>query len=201
MFVKPMSRTTALLAFLALSVTASVAEVKTDYDHKANFKSYRTFSFYKVQMSDPLFDSRVTDEITKDLAARGWTMVQTGGDVTVSAIGNTKDEQEYNTFYDGLGGGGFGWGGRGGWGYGGGFGRGFGGGGYGAGGLGGGDASTTVQNIPVGTLVVDLYDTKTHQIVFRGNTQETLSNKADKNAKKLNKDIDKMFKMLPEMAA
>ena len=103
-----------------------------------------------------------------------------------------ENEQEYNTFYDGLGGGGFGWGGRGGWGYGG---RGFG------GGFGGGDASTTVQNIPVGMLVVDLYDSKTHQIIFRGNTRETIASDADKNTKKLNKDIDKMFKQLPKTAA
>lgn len=181
-------RSAAIIAAVALSASASFGEVKTDYDHKANFSTYRTFSFYKVQMSNPLFDSRVTDQITKDLTARGWTMVQSGGDVVISAIGNTKDEKEYNTFYDGLGGGGFGWGGRGGWGYGGGF---------GGGGLGVGDSSTTVQNIPVGMLVVDLYDAKTHQIIFRGNTQETISNNGDKNTKKLDKDIDKMFKKLP----
>lgn len=200
MSTKQIFRHTTVLTTLALCASTVLAEVKTDYDHKANFGSYHTFSFYKVQMSNPLFDSRVTDAITKDLTAQGWTMVPSGGDVTVSAIGNTKDQQEYNTFYDGLGGGGFGWGGRGGWGYGGGFGRGFGGGGYGGGGFGGGDASTTVQNIPVGMLVVDLYDSKTHQIVFRGNTQETISSNADKNTKELDKDISQMFKKLPRVA-
>lgn len=188
MFKKPMFRSATLLPALTLCASTLLADVKADYDHKADFATYRTFSFYKVQMANPLFDSRVTDAITKDLTARGWTMVPSGGDITVSAIGNTKNEQEYNTFYDGLGGGGFGWGGRGGWGYGG---RGF----------GGGDTSTTVQNIPVGMLVVDLYDSKTHQIVFRGDTKETIASDADKNTKKLNKDIDKMFKQLPKTAA
>lgn len=182
MYMKPRFRSAILLATFVLSASTLLADVKADYDHKANFAAYHTFSFYKVQMANPLFDSRVTDAITKDLTARGWTMVPNGGDITVSAIGNTKNEQEYNTFYDGLGGGGFGWGGRGGWGYGG---RGFGG-GFG----GGGDASTTVQNIPVGMLVVDLYDSKTHQIIFRGNTKETIASDAEKNTKKLNKDID-----------
>lgn len=192
MLTKSRLRSIAMTAALVLTASTSFADVQADYDHKANFSSYRTFSFYKVQMANPLFDSRVTDAITKDLTARGWTMVQSDGDVTVSAIGNTKNEQEYNTFYDGLGGGGFGWGGRGGWGYGGGFGRGFG---------GAGDSSTTVQNIPVGMLVVDLYDSKSHQIVFRGNTKEMLSNDADKNTRKLDKDIDKMFRKLPKAAS
>ena len=54
--------------------------------------------------------------MTKDLTAAGWTMVSTGGDVAITAVGSRKDEAEYNTFYNGLGGGGFGWRGWGGWG-------------------------------------------------------------------------------------
>ena len=108
--------------------------------------------------------------------------VQSGGDLAVTAIGNVKNQQEYNTFYDGLGGAGFGWGRRG---WGGGF----------------GESTTSVQNVPIGTLMVDLYDTSTHQLVWRGTSQEEISSKPDKNTSKVDKSIDKMFDKFPPKGA
>jgi hypothetical protein len=110
-------------------------------------------------------------------------MVSSGGDMTVTAIESTKDKQEYNTFYDGLGGAGFGYRGWRGWG-----------GGWG-GGI--GDATTTVNQVPVGTLMIDLYDGKTHQLVWRGSSHQDLSTKASKNTSKFDKAVDKMLKEYP----
>ncbi len=171
-------------------------QVSTDYDHKADFSRYHTFSIYKVQASNTLVEGRLRDDITQSLQQKGWQQVPTGGDVAITAIGKVENEQQYNSFYDGLGGGyGYGgWGGRfggGGWG-----GRGFGGGGFG----GGGESTTTVQNIPVGNLVVDLYDTSTHQLVFRGMASAELSKNPDKNARKGEKAVDKIFNKLPNHA-
>ena len=167
------------------SFTASAygQSVKTDYDHGASFGQFHTFSFYKVQTTDSFFEQRLKDEITKDLSAKGLQAVDSGGDVTVTAIGTTKDKQEYHTFYDGLGGAGYGWRGWRGWG----------------GGWGGGmeTANTTVSEVPVGTLMIDLYDGKTHQLAWRGSAQEDLSSKAEKNTSKLDKTVDKMFDKYP----
>jgi hypothetical protein len=127
----------AAVELAAASTPLLSQKVSTDYDHGANFSQYHSYSFGKIQASDPLFEQRIRDEVSRDLNARGWQMVPSGGDVTVNAIGGVKSKQEYSTFYDGLGPG-FGW--RHGWG-GGGF----------------GDTYTTVDQIPVGTLVVDLY--------------------------------------------
>ncbi len=185
-------RNTVLGASL-VALTASplaAANVSTDYDHNANFRSYHTFSFYKVQTSDPLYDQRIKDEVTADLSKAGLQMVASGGDVNITAIGGVKNEQEYNTFYDGLGGGGFGWGG-------GGFGRGFGRGYGGFGGGLGGDSQTTVQNIPVGTLMIDMYDAHTHQLVWRGRATDNVTDNSGKETKRVNKDIDKMFNGFP----
>jgi hypothetical protein len=157
-------------------------DVSTDYDHHADFSQYHTFSIYKVRTADPLYKQRIADEITHDLEARGLQPVPSGGDLAVTAIGGVTDKQEYNTFYNNLGPG-FGWRGWGWW-----------------GGRWGGpvEANTTVENIPVGTLLVDLYDTHTQNLVFRGRAQADLSTKnTDKNVDKLNKAIDKMFDKFP----
>ncbi|ADW69820.1 DUF4136 domain-containing protein [Granulicella tundricola] len=176
-------RMAALGCVMGCAAAAFAADVSTDYDHNANFRSYKTFSFYKVQSSDPFFDTRIQAEVTKDLAQAGWTMVPSGGDVMITAVENSKDEKQYNTFYDGLGGGGFGWGGWGGWG-----GGRWGGPGY---------SSTSVEKITVGTLMMDMYDAHTHQLIWRGKADSQLSNKGDKNTKKLDKDIDHMLNGFP----
>ena len=175
---------TATLAAAFTGSTLLAQDVKTDYDHKASFTQYHTFSFAKIQTSDPLFESRIRDEVTRDLTAKGMQMVQSGGDLSITAIGNTQNKQEYETFYNGLGGAGFGWRGWRGWG-----------GGW------GGDSTTPVTQIPVGTLVVDLYAMDTHQLVFRGMATSDISNKPDKDTKKLDKAIDKMFDKFPPKGA
>jgi hypothetical protein len=45
--------------------------------------------------------------------------------------------------------------------------------------------------------VVDLFDTRSKQLVWRGVATDTLSEKPDKNVKKLNKAVEKLFKNFP----
>ena len=169
-------------AGMLVSATALGQKISTDYDHAADFAKYHTYSFDKVQTQNPLNVQRVKDAVTKDLSARGMQQVPSGGDLTVTAIGGAKTEQEYNTFYEGLGGRGFGW-------------RGW------RSGFGGGDATTTVQQIPVGTLMLDMYDGSSHQLVWRGSATADISNKADKNVKELDKSVDKMLDKFPSKGA
>src|SRR5712675_2248428 len=164
------------IATFFVFVAASFAQVKTDYDHNANFGQYKTYSWAKVQTKDPLMVGRIKDAVNAALAAKGWTQVDSGGDVSVVAMEITKNQQTLNTFYDGFGGG---------WGW-----RRFGGGGF-------GEATTTTETYKVGTLVVDLFDTKTKELVWRGNASDTLSNNSDKNIKNMDKDVEKMFKQFP----
>jgi Domain of unknown function (DUF4136) len=156
-----------------LSVTASFAQhVKTDYDRSADFHQYKTYSWEKVQTQDPLLVDRIKTSVNAALTARGWTPVESGGDVAVVAIEMTKTNRTLNTFYDGFGGG---------WRWGGGF----------------GDATTTVNTYKVGTLVVDLFDANTKKLIWRGSSSDTLSSKSDKNIKNLDKEAEKMFDHFP----
>ncbi|MBE7158980.1 MAG: DUF4136 domain-containing protein [Rhodospirillales bacterium] len=166
-------------ALAAASLQAQ--QVQTDYDHNANFESYHTFSFARVQTSDPLYEQRVRDNITTELQQHGLQLVPSGGDLAVTAIGGVHEAREYNTFYNNLGPG-FGWRGWGWWG-----------GGWGGTGL----SNTRVQQIPVGTLLVDLYDTHTQNLVFRGRAQADLHQHAEKNIRLVEKAVDKMFDHFP----
>jgi hypothetical protein len=154
----------------------SAQEVKTDYDHNADFTQYKTYCWEHVQTKDALFIDRIKSAVNAALAAKGWTQVDSGGDVSIIAIQTTQDQQTLNTFYDGFGGG---------WGW-----RRFGGGGF-------GEATTTTDTYRVGTLVLDLYDAKTKQLLFRGTSSDTLSNNANKNTENLDKGVEKMFKKFP----
>ena len=161
---------------LMIAGTALAQDVKTDYDHHANFSEYKTYMWIKrPTMQDPLMVSRVEDAINSQLQAKGWRLVNENADVGIAAHGATQQKQTLDTFYDGFGGG---WGWRR-WG----------------GGL--GEATTTTENYTVGTLLVDLFDTKTKQVIWRSTASATLSDKADKNTDKLNKAVDKMFKNFP----
>ena len=162
------------LMFLFAGV-ASAQQVKTDYDRGANFTQYKTYSWENVKTKDPLDADRIKTAVNAALAAKGWTQVETGGDVSIVAMEITNTQQTLNTFYDGLGGG---WGWRR-------FGGGF------------GEATTTTDTYKVGTVVVDLFDTKTKQLIWRGSESDTLSNNSNKNIKNLDKGVDKMFKHFP----
>jgi len=154
----------------------SAQQVKTDYDRSANFGQYKTYSWEQVKTKDTLDVDRIKNAVNVALTAKGWTQVESGGDVSIVAMEITQNQQTLNTFYNGFGGG---------WGW-----RRFGGGGF-------GQATTTTETYKVGTVVVDLFDTKTKQLVWRGAASDTLSNNSDKNIKNLDKGVEKMFKNFP----
>ena len=95
------------------------------------------------------------------------------------AMEMTEDHRSLNTYYDNFGGG-CGWR-R----WGGGLDDGF------------GTSTTTEETYKVGTLVVDLFDTNTKKLIWRGSASDTLSDKSDKNIKKLSLDVRKMFDHFP----
>jgi hypothetical protein len=164
-----------------LFTTASFAQqVKTDFDRSADFSQYKTYSWEKVHTENPLWVNRIKAAVNSALAAKGWTQVESGGNVAIMAMEITKEHQTLNTFYDSFGGG---WGWRGRWGVG--LGEGF------------GESTTTEDTYKVGTLVVDLFDASTKKLIWRGSSSDTLSDKPDKNIRDLDKGVEKMFGHFP----
>jgi hypothetical protein len=165
-----------ILGISLFSGAASLsAQVRTDYDHSANFATYKTYSWLKVQAGDSLWNDRLQQDVDARLASKGWTKTESGGDAMVSAFRSTQNEQTLQTFYDGFGGG---------WRW-----RGFGG--------GDGLATTTTEVTKVGNVVVDIFDAKSQKLLWRGKDSDDLSSNADKNVQNLQKDINDMFKHFP----
>ena len=160
------------LAMLFFLTAASFAQhVKTDYDRTVNFDQYKTYSWQTVKTQDPLWIERIKSAVDAALTEKGWTQVPSDGNISLVAIEATHNRQTLNTFYNGFGGG-WRWGGF-------------------------GNATTTVDNYKVGTLVLDIFDGQTKKLVWRGSASDALSNKSDKNIKKLDKEVQKMLKDFP----
>jgi hypothetical protein len=171
----------ALAAALVFASAAAFAQdVKTDFDKNANFAAIKTFAVkIGTSWNNPISEKRVTDEIAQTLTEKGWTKTDANPDALVLLHGATEKQQSLNTFYSGMGG-------YGGYGY------------RGWGGMGGmGTATTTTSEYLVGTLVVDIFDAKSKALLFRGTASDELSDKPDKNIKKLDKATNKMFKDFP----
>jgi hypothetical protein len=65
-------------------------------------------------------------------------------------------------------------------------------------GIGGGMGGITPEQSLTGTLIVDIYDVKVKQLVWRGVAQGTLNEKnSQKNMQLVDKAVAKMFKKYP----
>ena len=164
--------------YTALSLAGLAAsfaqQVQTDFDHRADFSQYKTYSWEQIKPANSLWTSRIKNAVDNQLAAKGWSQAEQGADVALMAIETTQTRKTLDTFYDGFGGG---------WRW-----RGFG---------GFGDATTTEHDYKEGTLVVDMYDAKTKQLIWRGSLEDMLSDKATNNEKNLDKGVAKMFRRFP----
>jgi len=169
---------TMVLAGVALAVAggAWAQDVKVDYDKAANFGAIKTFSIkLGTAWGNEISQKRVMDEFTQALTEKGWKLAPEGQtDAEVMVHGASQTKHSLNTYYSGMGG--YRWGGM-------------------------GTATTTPYEYTVGTLLVDIFDAKSKSLMWRGIAQDELSDKAEKNIKKLGKASDKMFKDFPPGSA
>ena len=78
-------RISLLAGIVFLCATASFAQqVKTDYDRNADFNKYKTYSWENVHTANALWVDRIKAAVNSALAAKGWTQVDSGGDVSIS---------------------------------------------------------------------------------------------------------------------
>ena len=163
--------------FTAIGIGLLMADTKVDYSHSTNFASFRTYSWLRVEAGNNLWTDRIRVAVDKELTAKGLTLQPSGGDLGVAAMGRTRQEQTYTTFYDNIGGGWF-WRG-----------------------LGPTTATTTVEETPIGTLTLDMFDASSKKLVWRGVSTKTLSDNPEKNEKKLEDAVNDMIKKFPPKGA
>jgi len=162
---------------LVLPALAVAQDVKIDFDKAFNFSPVKTYSIkIGTTWGNDLSQRRVLTEVDEDIAAKGWKKVaEAQADIQVILHGATQTKRTASTFYSGMGG-------------------------YRYGGMGMGSAQTVVSEYTVGTLVVDMFDAKTKNLVFRGIAEDEISDNPSKNAKRLEKASTKMFKDFPPSA-
>jgi hypothetical protein len=169
---------TAVLVGLALALAggAWAQDVKVDFDKAANFGAIKTFSIkIGTTWGNPIGEKRVTDDVTAALVAKGWTVApEDKADAQVVLHGASQVKHTLNTYYSGMGG--YRWGGF-------------------------GSSTTTPTDYVVGTLLVDIFDAKGKNLIWRGIAQDEASNKTEKNIKKVAKATEKLFKDFPPGSA
>jgi hypothetical protein len=155
-----------LFAFGIVGAPILAQTVTIDYDHTVNFIKFKTYTWEKVHATDPGVEDRITIALNRDMAGRYMSEVPKNGDVTIAVVEASKDKQEFTTFYDSLGSD-YSWQRP-----------------WGSGFM---DSQATLSDIPVSTLIIDIYDTKTHKLLWRG----TVTGPVEGSQDKMNNTIDK----------
>jgi hypothetical protein len=197
---KALYRTTIYAWLLtAFSGSALGQNIQIDFDHQADFSQYRTYSWQAVNAADSIWDDRIKNAVNGQLGTRACTQADNCADfslpppqppaaappeptwpchspercVAIVAMQTTQTRRTLQTLYDGLGDGWL-WRGQ----------RDF------------CEANTIQRDYMDGTLVIDMYDTKTKRLLWRGSAEGVLSYRAETN-KKLEKAVAKMLEDFP----
>ncbi|PWB70553.1 MAG: hypothetical protein C3F15_13820 [Holophagae bacterium] len=175
------------LLVVMCAAPAAAQKVYVDYDRNAIGRDYKTFAWQDtgptVQEFAPLMHTRIKNGIEHYLTTRGFIEKLDNPDLYVTYHTNSKEEFQFSVT---------------GYGY-----------GYGAGwawspywgSIGMGSASTTVSTYDKGTLVVDIWDAKTKEIVWRGTATAAIPEDPKKAEKIINKALEKMVKQFNDTRA
>lgn len=136
----------------ALALACSTLTTAVDYDHTVNWSQFHTFQLAGNDKEFVTFtQKRIADAISSQLTSKGWQPVTSNPDIMVYTHGVRSEQTQWTATN------------MGGWGY------------RGWGGMGGGMATATQTKIPIGTLVVDLVNPKTNELVWRGTASDQIS--------------------------
>ena len=163
------------LAFLT-GAMGFAQDVKTNSMPGTDFSKYHTYKWVPIEGAshpDQIVDAQIKQAVDAQLTAKGLT--KASGDSADLFVGYqiaVDQEKQWNAY--GMGGG-LRWGGM---------------------------ANATSSTISVGTLVLDMYDPGTKQLIWTGTATKTLdpSSKQDKNQKNLDKAMEKLLKDYPPKA-
>jgi len=165
-----------VLGLMAVAVGCSSISVNYDYDSEANFASYQTYAWVEQEQSptgSDLLDKRIRGAVDTQLAAKGFRQESTNPDILVVFHVGTQDKIDVTD-----------------WGYT--YQR------YGYGGWGGG-RQVDVYQYTEGTVIVDLIDAGSSQLVWRGSATKTIDSNPspERMEKNINDAMAQVFKRYP----
>lgn len=162
-----------ILALLASSMTPA-QDVTTNSMPGADFTKYHTYKWVTIEgASHPnqIVDAQIKASIDSQLGARGLTKTQSDkADLYIDYQVSVSQQRQWNAYGTGMG-----------------F-R-----------FGGGMATATSSTMDIGTLVLDMYDPSSKQLVWTGRATKTIdpSNSQEKKQKNLDKAMQKLLKNFP----
>ena len=167
---------------LMMAAPAAAQKVYVDYDRSADFGSYKTFAWgptpeTSVRDQSPLMHSRIKNSIEYHLTEGGLVEDAENPDLYVTYHGSSREETTLHTTGMGYG---YGrgwrwdpfWGGRAGF----------------------SSSTTTAHTYERGTLVIDIWDAKKKEAIWRGTAQAVVKENPQKAVKQLEKAINKIVK-------
>jgi hypothetical protein len=173
-----------LPALLFMIASAYGQDVHYNYAPGTNFSAYKTYEWVELPgpgatVPDQLIDQSIQRAVDEQLAQKGLTRVEKDRDLKVGYHALLHEEKAIDLNGFGTGPGPWGGGGLGGW--------------------GSGTVTGQTSTIPVGMLLIDLYDSSTKLLIWRGDAAKTLDVKKspDKNYRELQKAMTKLFKNYP----
>jgi hypothetical protein len=162
----------ALCALILCAGSAALAQqVSVNYNHSQSFSGYHTYAWgsnNQNQIQNSILAQVAQQDIDSAMQAKGLQKVQESQNPDLILLASGGMRQQTSWSA---------WGMR---------------------GIGGGMGGITPQQNVEATLIVDLHDTKTQSLIWRGIAQDTLSNNGDKNQKLVQNAISKMFKQWPK---
>jgi hypothetical protein len=166
-------------AALVLLAPALALAQKTsfDFDKTIDFSRYKSYALKDgTKVGQPLIDNRIVAAMEEQLKAKGLTRNDSAPDIVVVYHVAFDKQKDITTFSSGgYGGYGYGWGG--GW----------------------GTTDVRVNEILVGTLVIDIADSGKKEVVWRGMGVKEVDTqaKAEKRDKNITSAVTKIFKNYP----
>lgn len=142
----------------AVSGCAGGLSYNHDFDPAANFTTLRTYVWASAPADsrgvNSMIERRVVAAVDQQLTTKGYQAATGEPDFAVNFTLTTSEQTDYNTYYTGMGYGG-GW-------YGGGM----------------GSSSTRAYTYTNGTLIVDIFDAKSKNLIWRGTAAGTVNEDA-----------------------
>jgi hypothetical protein len=167
-----------VLLLLGTAGQALAVKVNTDHDSTYDFSTVKNVTWGDVTPAkDELAQRRIVAAVEEQLAAKGLTLVEDGeADLQISTHVSTASEMKQSGGNVGVGvsrrtsWGSIGVGGRG---------------------------NRKVHEVKIGTLLIDMRDVSTGDLVWRANASDTIEGNSAKMEKKIQAAVEKAFKRFP----
>lgn len=171
---------TIFLTTVLLCTVAQAQKTSAAHDKNVDFSQYKTFAFDEGRARNPFVNALIIQALERELTARGLTKVTANQDLRVVYVAATMPNLQVQNvpFYHVVN--------------------------PAYSGM-VGSATMNMWDVTTGTLVIDLFDSKTDKVVFRGTVNEVLQRAASADlqadakmvSKPINKGIEKVFKKYP----